>query len=121
MKKKSNLLTKVLIFVIIAAISCLFFFGLSDAPKTDMELVSFGFLMFAELVICLGVVVSDVLKLKKLNGADIVSAGILYAVFVIIINYVIPFLNMRYLLVYNIAAILGYALLLLVVSLNKSE
>ena len=120
MKKKSNnTLIKVLVFVIIAALSCLFFFGLGDADKTDMQLVRFGFLMFAELVVCLSVVFSGTINTKKLDGSDIVSVGGLYGLAVVIVNYVIPFVNMRPLVVFNIAAILVYALLLLVVTLNK--
>lgn len=48
--KNSNIIVKTIIFILVACLTCLIFFGLNEDTKTEMELIAFGFLMFAELV-----------------------------------------------------------------------
>lgn len=121
MENNSNSLAKTIIFVIAVAITCLVFFGLGDEDKTDMQLVSFGFLLFAELVVYLSVLLPGVLGNKKLSGADVISLGILYAIAVVFLNYFVNFVEMRPLVIYNIIAILLYLLLFAVVLMGKKK
>ena len=117
----SNALVKTIIFIIIAGITCLIFFGLGSDDKTDMELVSFGFLMFAELVVYLSALIPAMINSKKLSGADVISLAILYAVADVFINYFMIFEEMRHLIIFNVIAILLYLLLLSVVVLTKKK
>ena len=121
MNKGSNALIKTIIFIIVAAITCLVFFGLGNDDKTEMELVSFGFLMFAELVVYLSVLISGMISGKNMSGADVVSTSLLYMVAVLFINYFVKFETMRYLVIWNIIAILVYLLLFVSVLLMKKK
>ena len=119
MEKSSNSLVKTVIFILVAGITCLSFFGLGDQDKTDMELVSFGFLMFAELVVYLSILILGMVNSRNLSGADVISLSILYLISNIIINYFMLFEEMRTLIVFNVLAILIYLLLFAVVLLMK--
>lgn len=119
----SNSLVKTIIFLVIAGLTCLLFFGLGDTDKTDLQLVSFGFIMFAELVIYLSVLLPGLIGTTKLTDADVISVGILYAIASFGINFVFSssITEMRPLIVYNIAAILVYLLIFAVVVLMKKK
>lgn len=119
----SNTLVKTIIFLIIAGLTCLLFFGLGDTDKTDLQLVAFGFIMFAELVIYLSVLLPGLIGTTKLTDADVISVGILYAIASFGINCVFlgSFTEMRPLIVYNAAAILVYLLIFAVVVLTKKK
>lgn len=121
MEKSSNILVKTIIFIITVAIICLLFFGLSDSEKTDLELVSFGFSMFAIFVVYLSALLPGMIGTKTLSDADVISAGIIYAIMVFVVNYVFKIEEMRPLIVYNIAAILVYLLLFTIVVLMKKK
>ena len=119
----SNTLLKTIIFLIIAGFTCLIFFGLGDTEKTDMQLVGFGFIMFAELVIYLSAILPGLIGTKNLTDADVISVGILYALGSFAINYLFldSITEMRYLIVYNVGAILLYLLLFSIVTLTKKK
>ena len=121
MEKSSNILLKTIVFVIVVAITCLLFFGLSEGDKTDVQLVSFGFLVFAEFVIYASFLLPNIIGGKKLNSADIISAGVLYGIASFILNYVIVIGEMRPLIIYNIIAILLYLLIFAAVMLMKKK
>ena len=121
MEKSSNSLAKTIVFIIAVAITCLVFFGLGNEDKTDMQLVSFGFLLFAELVVYLSVLLPGVLENKKLSGADVISLAILYAIAVVFLNYFVVFEEMKHLVIYNIIAILIYLLLFAVILMGKKK
>ncbi len=120
-KRGSNYLVKTIIFVVIAALTCLLFFGLGSEDKTDLELVGFGFLMFAELVIFLSTILPGLIGTTNLTDADVISLGILYAIAAVVINFVLSLTTMRTLIVFNIAAILVYIILFLIVFMNKKK
>ena len=122
-ENNSNTLLKTIIFVIVLALTCLLFFGLGNSNKTSIQLIQFGFLVFAELVVYLSTIVPSMLNSKKLTSADIISAGILYAIGAFIINVKLSFINdIKTLVVYNVAAILAYLLLIaIVVAMKKNK
>jgi hypothetical protein len=120
-KRGSNYLIKTIIFVVAVALTCLLFFGLGSENKTDLELVGFGFLMFAELVIFLSTILPGLIGTTNLSDADVISLGILYAIAAIVINFVLSITTMRTLIVFNIAAILVYIILFLIVFMNKKK
>lgn len=118
---KNNFLIKTIMFIIVTAITCLVFFGLCSDEKTDLELVSFGFLLFAELVVYLSIIIPGMVDSKNVTGADIVSIGVLYALTVVILNYHFSFTEMRPLIIYNVIAILIYLLVFSSVLLMKKK
>ncbi len=120
-KRGSNYLIKTIIFIVIAALTCLLFFGLGSEKKEDLELVSFGFLMFSEVIVYVSALLPGLIGTKNLTDADVISVGALYAVTSLIINFVVKLTPMRILIVVNVAAILVYILLFFVVLLNKKK
>lgn len=113
--KGSNTLIKTIMFLIVVALSCLLFFGLGNTDKSGIQLVSFGFIIFAELVVYVSTLLAGIIKSEKITSADIISCGILYAIASLLINMVFSITEMRPLIVFNIAAILAYLLLFTIV------
>ena len=98
------------------------FFGLGDSDKTTNQLISFGFIIFAELVIYLSTLAGGMIESKKVTEADIISAGVLYAIASFIINLRFSYVvDTKTLIVINVAAILAYLLLLVVVVAMKKN
>lgn len=120
-KRGSNYLIKTIIFIVIAALTCLLFFGLGSEKKEDLELVSFGFLMFAEVVVYVSALLPGLIGTTNLSDADVISLGGLYAITSLLINFIIKITPMRTLIVINVAAILVYVILFFIVLLNKKE
>lgn len=120
-KRGSNYLIKTIIFVVIAALTCLLFFGLGSENKEDLELVSFGFLMFAEVVVYVSALLPGLIGTTNLSDADVISLGGLYAITSLLINFIIKIAPMRTLIVINVAAILAYVILFFIVLLNKKK
>lgn len=115
---KSNWLLSTVAFVIIVALTCLLFFGLGSDSKTELQLVSFGFFVGAEVVIYLSVLIGGFVKERN---ADIISAGILFGIASYLINYVFAIDTTKTLVIINIAAILVYMLLLAVLFIPKKK
>lgn len=120
-KRGSNYLIKTIIFIVIAALTCLLFFGLGSEKKEDLELVSFGFLMFAEVVVYVSALLPGLIGTTNLSDADVISLGGLYAITSLLINFIIKITPMRTLIVINVAAILVYVILFFIVLLNKKK
>ncbi len=123
MEKSSNGLLKTIIFVIIAGITCLLFFGLGNEDKTEMQLWAFVFILFAELVVYFSTLMPGMLTGTKVTGADAISAGLVYGVAALLINTVFfsSIDTLRTLIVINVAAILAYLLLFALVVLMKKK
>ena len=117
----SNRLIKTIIFILVVGLSCLIFFGLNDKTKTDMELIAFGFLMFAELVTYITTLIPGIKQFKKVEESDIVSCGILYLITSIVINCICfsSIESIRYLVVINIIVIMVYLILFCLILLRK--
>ncbi len=123
MEKDSNVLLKTIIFIIIVGLTCLLFFGLGDSDKTSMQLWAFGFIGLAEAVVYFTTLMPGMLKDTKLTGADVISAGVLYAVASLLINAVFfsAIDSVKTLIVINSAAFLAFLLLITVVVLTKKK
>lgn len=119
----SNTIIKTIIFILVVGLSCLIFFGLNEDKKTDMELIAFGFLMFAELVTYISAIIPSLKILKKVESSDIVSCGILYLITSIVINCVCfsSIDSVRYLVIVNIIVIIVYIILFCLTLLRKKE
>ena len=117
----SNILVKTIIFILVAGLSCLLFFGLGNESKTDMELIAFGFLMFSELVTYLGILIPSIKKFKKLEESDTVAFGILYFLTSIITNCI--FFNsidtIKSLIIINTTEIIVFMIILCMLFLKK--
>lgn len=120
-KSKSNNLIKTILFLVIVLLTCLLFFGLGNEKKEDLELVSFGFFMFSEVVLYISTLLPGLIERKNLSKADITSIGFLYLITSLFINFIITIKSMRTLVVINIAAILVYVILFLIILLNKKR
>lgn len=122
-QKNSNVLIKTIIFVIVAALSCLLFFGLGEEDKTSIQYIAFGFFMFSEVVIFISAILAGSIGSQKLTGADIISAGVLYLIANVLINFVVvnSITTNRTLIVYNCAAILAYMLIVAIVVFTKRK
>ncbi len=121
--KSSNLLVKTIIFILAVVLSCLIFFGLGNDNKTDMELFAFGFLMFAELVLYITILIPGIKNLKKLNGADIISCGVLYTITSFITNcgFFSSFDSIKNLVIVNAIEIVIFMIIFCMVLLKKKE
>lgn len=119
----SNTIIKTIIFILVVGLSCLIFFGLNEDKKTDMELIAFGFLMFAELVTYISAIIPSLKILKKVESSDIISCGILYLITSIVINCVCfsSIDSVRYLVIVNIIVIIVYIILFCLTLLRKKE
>ena len=122
-ENSSNAMLKTIIFIIVAALTCLLFFGLGSEEKTSIQYIAFGFFMFAELAIYCSAVFAGSFGSANLTGADVISAGVLYLIANVLINFV--FVNSitteRTLIVYNCAAILAYMLIVAIVVFTKKK
>lgn len=117
-KSKNNFLVKSIIFILVVAITCLLFFGLGDDTKTTNQLISFGILVFSELLIFISIVISS---LRKDKSADLLSLSILYTLAIIILNYVIKISITKDLIIWNIVLFLIYLIIGLSVSFRKNK
>ena len=119
--KNSNLLIKTIIFILIVALTCLIFFGLGNSNKTDMELISFGFISFAELVVYLTIVIPSFINLKKLESSDFTAIGVLYFISSIILNIVFlnSFNEAKTLVIYNVIEIIIFLIIFSTLSLRR--
>lgn len=115
---KSNWLYSTIIYVLVVALTCLLFFGLAETSKTDMELVAFGFLIGAETVIYISILISGFIKKKN---TDVIATGCAYAVFAYLVNYVFNITTMKTLIIYNIVAIILYLLLVTIVLVPRKK
>ena len=106
---KSNWLYSTIIYV---------FFGLAEGDKTDLELVSFGFLIGSITVIYLSILIAGFIKNKN---SDVIATGCAYAVFSYLVNYVFNISTMKTLIIYNIAAIILYLLLVTIVLVPRKK
>ena len=110
-KKENSRIVPTIVFLLILAISLLLFFGLDTEPKSSYELISFSFIVFTELVIYASVIVPSFIDYDR---ADVVSAGLLYAIMSFVINVLFIFETIRELFVYNACAVLVYGIILTV-------
>lgn len=116
--KNNNLLVKTIVFILVLALTFLVFFGLGSEKKTEMELISFGIVVFSELLIFLSTIIPGILKK---NSLDSLSASCLYALGVLIINYLVKFNTLKDLVVWNIALFIVYLIVLTIVLLPKKH
>ena len=121
--KSSNLLVKTIIFILIIGLSCLIFFGLLGDNKTDMQLAAFGFMMFAALVLYISILIPNIKSLKKLEGSDIISCGVLYTLTNVVTNcaFFSSIGSMKTLIIINIIEIMIFLILFCFLLLKKKE
>lgn len=117
-KKDNNIVVKTIVFVLIVALTFLIFFGLGNESKTEMELISFFMVVFAELLIFLSTIIPSLLNK---NPIDPLSASCLYAVGVIILNYIIKLTTIKELIIWNVALFIVYLIVLVIVLFTKKK
>ncbi len=118
---ESNILLKTIALIIIISITFLLFFGLNENSKTDVEIISFCFIILTEIVVYISFILPNLFNTKKLNKYDIISAGLLYAAISITINLPLKIAEARPLIIYNVIAILIYFLIFIISILIKKK
>ena len=114
--KNNNTMLKTIVFILVAGLTCLLFFGLEKNEKTKPELISFGVLLFSELLIYLSLIIPS--KTEH-NNLDLLSASVLYAIGAIILNYIIKPAIIKHLIVWNVAIFLVYLIIVVIVTSRK--
>ena len=114
--KNNNTMIKTIVFVLVAGLTCLLFFGLGETEKTKPELISFGVLLFSELLIYLSLIIPS--KTEH-NNLDLLSASVLYAIGAIILKYIIKPAIIKHLIVWNVAIFLVYLIIVVIVTSRK--
>ena len=84
--KNNNTMLKTIVFALVAGLTCLLFFGLGEVEKTQPELISFGVLLFSEILIYISLIIPD--KTGH-NSMDLFYASILYVIAALVLNYII--------------------------------
>lgn len=115
---KNSILKRILVFILIVALSFLLFFGLGDLEKTTNQLISFGILIFSELLIFLSVVLPSI---KNKSIEDLLSASILYTFMAIILNYIIRPSVTKSLIVWNVALFIIYLIIVIIACFRKKK
>lgn len=121
--KNSNILIKTIIFALVVLLSCLLFFGLNDGLKTNMELIAFGFIMFSELIAYISILITSIIKMKKLESSDLISVGLLYFIASIITNCICfsSIESIKMLVIINSVVIIVFMILFCLVLLRKNS
>lgn len=115
---KSSILKKSLVFILIVILSFLLFFGLGDLEKTTNQLISFGILIFSELLIFLSIILPSI---KSKSIEDLLSASVLYTFMTIILNYIIRPSLTKSLIVWNVALFIIYLIIVIIVCFKKKK
>lgn len=122
MKKENNGI-KFIIFILVAALTSVLFFGLGESPKEELELVAFYFIILAELAVYISNIIPGMLKNDVLKPGDLVASTSLYAFASFLLN--IAFLEMidevKHLVVYNVALLIILLLIISIVYMVKSN
>lgn len=119
----SNILIKTIIFILVVCLSCILFFGLGEEAKTDMELIAFGFIMFSELIAYITILITSIIKMKKLESSDIVSVGSLYFLACLITNCICfsSIETIKLLIIINTVVVIVFMILFCIVLLRKNN
>lgn len=115
---KNSILKKSLVFILIVILSFLLFFGLGDLEKTTNQLISFGILIFSELLIFLSVILPSI---KNKSIEDLLSASVLYTLMMIILNYIIRPSVTKSLIVWNVSLFIIYLIIVILVCFKKKK
>ena len=115
---KNSILKKSLVFILIVILSFLLFFGLGDLEKTTNQLISFGILIFSEVLIFLSIILPSI---KSKSIEDLLSASVLYTFMTIILNYIIRPSLTKSLIVWNVALFIIYLIIVILVCFKKKK
>lgn len=117
-QKSGNYLVKTIVFLLIVGLTCLLFFGLGNAEKTTNELISFGILVFSEVLIFMSIIVCNLLGKSP---DDVLAASALYALATIILNYLVKLTVTKDLIIWNVAVFIIYLIIVLMVAVRKKK
>ena len=122
-EKSSNILIKTIIFALTIGLSCIIFFGLMEGTKTEIDYTAFGLILFAEFIVYLSIAIAGCKKEGKLNGADIISFGVLYFITNIITNwFCLGSINtLKLLIIINAIEMIIFVILICLVALKKNN
>lgn len=115
-EKDNNMIVKTVVFLLVAGLTSLLFFGLGAEEKTQLELISYGVLMFSEFLIYISIIISNKQGNKSM---DLFYASVLYAIAAVILNYVFKLTIVKQLVIWNIAIFMVYLIIVVIVTTKK--
>lgn len=115
-EKDNNMVVKTVVFLLVAGLTSLLFFGLGTEEKTQLELISYGVLMFSEFLIYISIIISNKQGNKSM---DLFYASVLYAIAAVILNYVFKLTIVKQLVIWNIAIFMVYLIIVVIVTTKK--
>ena len=115
-EKDNNMIVKTVVFLLVAGLTSLLFFGLGAEEKTQLESISYGVLMFSEFLIYISIIISNKQGNKSM---DLFYASVLYAIAAVILNYVFKLTIVKQLVIWNIAIFMVYLIIVVIVTTKK--
>lgn len=115
-EKDNNMIVKTVVFLLVAGLTSLLFFGLGVEEKTQLELISYGVLMFSEFLIYISIIISDKQGNKSM---DLFYASVLYAIAAVVLNYVFKLTIVKQLVIWNVAVFMVYLIVVVIVTTKK--
>lgn len=122
MKNKKNIILSIALIIVIA-FSFVIFYGVGDSPKTEIQTISFVFIIITELVVFANSLLITNKKMNMFAIAGLSTTTFLYAVVSIIINILAMglFTTIKSIIVFNISIILIYLFIDTMIILFKKE
>lgn len=122
MKNKKNIILSIALIIVIA-FSFVIFYGVGDSPKTEIQTISFVFIIITELVVFANSLLITNKKMNMFAIAGLSTTTFLYAVVSIIINILAMglFTTIKSIVVFNISIILIYLFIDTMIILFKKE
>lgn len=112
MKNKKNIILSIMLIILIS-LSFLLFFGINGDKKTEIQLATFAFIIFDELLLFGNIILFLNKKMNTFLIAGLSSTTFLYLISSLLINIIFKsiFTSLREVLVFNFSLILIYLLI----------
>lgn len=112
MKNKKNIILSIMLIILIS-LSFLLFFGINSDKKTEIQLATFAFIIFDELLLFGNIILFLNKKMNTFLIAGLSSTTFLYLISSLLINIIFKsiFTSLRGVLVFNFSLILIYLLI----------
>ena len=112
MKNKKNIILSIMLIILIS-LSFLLFFGINGDKKTEIQLETFAFIIFDELLLFGNIILFLNKKMNTFLIAGLSSTTFLYLISSLLINIIFKsiFTSLRGVLVFNFSLILIYLLI----------
>ncbi len=112
MKNKKNIILSIMLIILIS-LSLLLFFGINSDKKTSIQLATFAFIIFDDVLLFGNIILFLNKKMNAFLIAGLSSTTFLYLISSLLINIIFKsiFTSLRGVLVFNFSLILIYILI----------